>query len=144
MGKDLESVNKVIDTAYYHVFYKGKEIPLLRSKTMIELKKNVKQHVEPPKVPKKILIYRIKYDENTPDKLITISCIENVIKPSLIVSCDNSCVGTAVVYSKDDYRKYGFKKSHLMKIYQMIEERKFDLEKQFVGILDALMFELYD
>lgn len=140
----LESINKILDTSCYHVFYKGKEIPLLKSKTMIELKKKVKQHIEAPKEPKKVLIIRIKHDEKSTDKQIIISCIENVIKPSLSLSCDNSCIGTTVVYSKNDYDKYGFKKSHIKRIHQMFETKKFDLEKQFIDILDVLMFELYD
>lgn len=133
-----KKIDSVLKTEYYHVFYKGKELKSLTHKTLSGVEKLIKEYVNPPKTDKKVYLVKIRYLPDTERKTILLSCCKYTITPKLLLSKkkDDDCY--TIVYSKKEYKKYGFELSHIKKIINKIKKEELDIELQFINIMEIL------
>lgn len=134
----MDKINKKIDTKKYHIFYKNKHLKQLSSPTIKKLEENIKEQIQKPRKNKKIHIIRIKLNENSDKKIITIVCTQNTIDSDLNVFTDTDDNAVTVIYSKNDFDKYDFDLSHIKKIINALKNDKIDYEKQFINISEIL------
>lgn len=134
----LKKINSVLSTEYYHVFYKGKELKPLMQKTISKLEKAIKENVNPPKTNKKVYLVSLKYKPDSEKKCIVLHCGQNTITPKLNFSMDKYDDTFTILYSKKEYKKYGFELSHIRKIINKIKKDELDVEEQFIGISEIL------
>ncbi len=132
---DINKINKVLDTTKYHVFYKTTELKTLANKKMIDVKKAIKEQINPPKKDKIISIVDLKFNPNDEEKKIIIVCVKFILSKKLNITADNA---VTVIYSKKELEKYKFKKEHIEKIVQLIKDDKVDYQKQFINVSEIL------
>jgi hypothetical protein len=134
----LKKINSVLSTEYYHVFYKGKELKQLTHKTLSGVEKAIKENVNSPKTDKKVFLVKIRYLPNKEKKTVLLSCCKYTITPKLLLAKkkDDDCF--TILYSKKEYKKYGFELSHIKKIINKIKKDELDVEEQFIGICEIL------
>lgn len=134
----MEEINQKIDTKLYHIFYKNKQLKQLSSPTIKKMEENIKELIQKPKTNKKIHIIRIKINENSEKKLLTIVCTQNTIDSDLNIYTDSDDNAVTIVYSQDELSKYGFNLNHIKKIINALKNDKIDYEKQFINISEIL------
>ena len=134
----MEQINDIINTSQYHVFYKNKEIEQLASLTIPKLKIAIKDNIKPPKSDKIFFIIRLKVNLNSDDKMITITCSKVIITNNLDMLVDSAGDAVTVVYSKNEYKRLHFKRSHIVKIINALETESINLEESFINISDIL------
>ena len=127
-------IDSVLLTEHYHVFYKGKELKSLTHKTSSGVEKLIKENVNSPKTDKKVYLVKIRYLPDTERKTILLSCCKYTITPKLLLAKkkDDDCF--TIIYSKKEYKKYGFELSHIKKIINKIKKEELDVEEQFISI----------
>lgn len=133
-----KKINSVLTTEYYHVFYKGKELKQLTNKTLSGVEKLIKEYVNPPKTDKKIYLIKIRYLPDTERKTILLSCCKYTITPKLLLAKkkDDDCF--TIIYSKKEYKKFGFELTHIKKIINKIKKEELDVEEQYISINEIL------
>lgn len=134
----LKKIDSILDTKYYHIFYKNKELKPLAQKTIPSIEKAIKLNVNPPKTNKKIYIVRIKYNPNSDKRRLSINCSQRNITPKLILSKDEYDDSFSIVYSAKEYKKYKFSLDHIKKIIKKIKKDELDVSVQFINISEIL------
>ena len=133
-----DNINKKINTKQYHIFYKNKQLKALSAPTISKLEENIKNHINSPKINKKVYVIRIKVNPDSNTKALTIVCTQNTINSDLNLYTDSDDNAVTVIYSKKELDKYGFEISHIKKIISVLKKDKLDYEKQFINITDIL------
>lgn len=133
-----KKINLILETSKHHIFYKGKELKQLSQKSIIDVKKAIKKNINPPKTEKKVYMVSLKYNSESTKRKIIISCGQYTITPKLALAKGNDDDSFSITYSPDEYKKYGFKLSHIKKIIDKIKKDELDVEKQFIEISDIL------
>ena len=133
-----KKIDTILNTKYYHVFYKGKELKQLTQKTLNDIKKSIKENVNPPKTEKKVYVVNLKYNPDSEKRKFIIVCGQYTITPKLALAKgkDDDCF--SISYSSDELKKFGFELSHIKKIINKIKKDKLDIEPQFISINDIL------
>ncbi len=132
------NINNILDTNYYHIFYKNKELKQLKQKTLPKLEKIIKNKVIAPKTNKKVYIISLKINLNSDKRKLIISCGQYTITPKLILAKSYDDDSFNIVYSSDELKKYKFKLSHIKKIIKKITNEELDIETQFINITNIL------
>lgn len=139
-----KDISNVLETKTYHVFYKNKHLKQLSTPIVSKIEKLIKEFVNPPKTDKKVFIIRIKYDPDSENRRVIISCTQQTITPNLylISKSGNSLtdydISVSVSYSLDELKKYGFELSHIKKIMSEIKKKTINLEKNIISISEIL------
>jgi hypothetical protein len=133
-----KKIDSILDTKYYHIFYKGKELKQLAQKTLNDIKKSIKKNVNPPKTEKKVYIVNLKYNPDSEKRKIIVVCGQYTITPKLALAKgkDDDCF--SIAYSSDELKKFDFELSHIKKIINKIKKDELDVELQFINISDIL------
>ena len=134
----LKKIDSILDTKYYHIFYKNKELKPLAQKTIPSIEKAIKLNVNPPKTNKKVYMVRIKYNPNSDKRRLSINCSQRNITPKLILSKDEYDDSFSIVYSAKEYKKYKFSLDHIKKIIKKIKKDELDVSVQFINISEIL------
>jgi hypothetical protein len=137
-------IDKSIDISVYHMFKNNKSV--LTAKTLTDLKKEIKEHVKPPSKNVKVFVmdfYLSKENENKNenkkiDRSFTIICGQYTVTPKLgLVMTDDDHAQT-ISYTKEEFNKYGFKKSHIIKIIKAFQNDLISYENSNMPITDVL------
>lgn len=133
-----KKIDSILSTESFHVFYKNKELNLLTYKTLTGVERLIKENVNPPKTDKKVYLIKIRYLPDTEKKTILLSCCKYTITPKLILAkkADDDCY--TIIYSKKEYKKYGFELSHVKKIINKIKKEELDVSVQFINISEII------
>lgn len=135
---ELKKINKILDITKHHIFYKGKELNQLSHKTINEVKKAIKEHVNPPKTDKKVYMISLKYNEESEKRKFIIVCGQYTITPKLALAKGNDDDVFSIVYSLDELKKYKFNLTHIKKIINKIKKEELDVGIQFINITDII------
>lgn len=133
-----KKIDSILDTNYYHIFYKNKELKSLAQKTIPNVKKAIKENVNPPKTNKKVYMVSIVYKPNTDKRKLIVHCSQNTITPKLVLATDRYDDAFSIVYSAEEYKKYKFSLDHIKKIISKIKKDELDVDKQFISISEIL------
>lgn len=133
-----KNIDDILSTEYYHIFYKNKELKPLMQKTIPKVEKAIKENVNPPKTNKKIYIVSLKYKPDSVKKRLIISCGQNTITPKLNLAMDKNDDIFTIIYSSDEFKKFGFELTHIKKIINKIKKEELDVEEQFINISQIL------
>ena len=133
-----KKIDSILNTKYYHIFYKNKELKSLTQKTLNDIKKSIKINVKPPKTEKKVYVVNLKYNPESVKRKLIVVCGQYTITPKLALAKgqDDDCF--LISYSSDELKKYGFELSHIKKIINKIKKEELDIESQFININDIL------
>lgn len=133
-----KKIDSILNTKFYHIFYKGKELKQLSQKNLVDIKKSIKENVNPPKTEKKVYVINLKYNPDSEKRKFIIVCGQYTITPKLALAKgkDDDCF--SISYSSDELKKFGFELSHIKKIINKIKKDELDIEPQFISINDIL------
>ncbi len=131
-------INKILDPKYHHVFYKGKELKQLSQKTINDVKKSIKENVNPPKTDKKVYLVTLKYNPESEKRKIIVVCGQYTITPKLALAKGDNDDVFSITYSSDDLKKYKFDLTHIKKIINKIKKEELDVGVQFINISEIL------
>ena len=134
----LKKIDSILDTKYYHIFYKNKELKSLSQKTIPKIEKTIKEYVNPPKINKKVYLISLKYNPNSEKRKLIINCSQNTITPKLIFAMDKYDDSFNIIYSAEEYKKYKFNLDHIKKIINKIKKDELDVVVQFINISKIL------
>ncbi len=116
MGVTL--IDQIYDMSNYHLFKNSKQI--LEDSSINNLKKAIKENIKPPTKDTKVFVinFSIKPKSEFPLKIL---CGQYTLtnKLSLVMTEDDTA--QTITYTKDELKKYGFKKSHVSKIIKAIK-----------------------
>jgi hypothetical protein len=135
---ELNKINKILDSTKHHVFYKGKELKQLSQKTINDIKKSIKEHVNPPKTDKKVYLVSLKYNPESEKRKIIIACGQYTITSKLALAKGNDDDSFSIIYSSDELKKYKFDLTHIKKIINKIKKEELDMSVQFINISEIL------
>jgi hypothetical protein len=131
----LDKITKKYDTDLIYVFHKNK--PIITSKNIIELKKNIKENVKNPSKDISVFIITFVLDKDSKKPLI-INCVKNTITPKSNLVARKNDLGQSIFYTKDDLKKYGYNDSHISKIIKAIQTGDMPYDKDSVSIGEVL------
>lgn len=134
----LKKINSILDTNYYHVFYKGNELKQLMEKTLSKLDKSIKENVNPPKTDKKVYLVDLKYNSDSNKRKLIVGCGQYTITPKLILAKGIDDDAFTIVYSEKELKDYGFTLTHIKKIITKIKKDELDVGERFINISDIL------
>jgi hypothetical protein len=106
-------------------------------KTPAEIKKYVKETFEPPKKDVKGYLITLKINKTSNEPII-VNCVEVTITPNLMVKSTEDDGFQTFVYTLDDYKKYGFKMSHIKKIIKAVKDESISFERNSIPISELL------
>lgn len=136
----MNKIDKSIDISVYHMFKNNKSV--LTAKTLTDLKKEIKDRVKPPSKNVKVFVmnfYLSKENENTKiDRSFTIICGQYTITPKLGMVMSDDDHAQTISYTKEEFNKYGFKKSHIIKIMKAFKNDLISYENSNMPITDVL------
>lgn len=133
-----KKIDSILDTNYYHIFYKNKELKPLAQKTIPNVKKAIKENVNPPKTNKKVYMVSLVYKPDSDKRKLIVHCSQNTITPKLVLATDRYDDAFSIVYSTEEYKKYKFSLDHIKKIISKIKKDELDVDKQFISISEIL------
>ncbi len=111
-----------IDQTYnmdkYHLFKNNKK--LLEESTITNLKKIIKENIKPPTKDTKVFVISFEIDPKYKFPLI-ISCGQYTLTNKLGLLMKDDDTAQTITYTKDELKKYGFKKSHISKIIKAVK-----------------------
>ena len=111
--------------------------PILSAKNMIELTKLVKENVKNPSKDIKVYLVSFVYNEDS-EKIILINCDRKTINPKSNLLSKDWDIGQSVYYTKNDLKKYGFKKSYIEKIIKLIKDGDMPYHKRGISISEII------
>ena len=114
-------IDQTYDMNNYHLFKNNKSI--LEATTITNLKKAIKENIQAPKSDTKVFVISFSIDPKYKFPLI-ISCGQYTLTNKLSLVMKDDDTAQTITWTKDELKKYGFKKSHISKIIKAI---KFDL-----------------
>lgn len=133
-----KKIDSILDTNYYHIFYKNKELKPLSQTIIPKVEKAIKEYVNPPKTNKKIYLVRLKYNQDSEQKKLIINCSQRTITPKLILAKDKYDDSFSIIYSTEEYNKYKFSLDHIKKIISKIKKDLLDVSVQTINISEIL------
>lgn len=136
----MKDIDSVLQTQTYHIFYKNNHLKQLSGPTPEKVKLLIKEHVNPPKNNKKVYIIRVKINNSNThsnNKLI-INCLQQTITPTLALKIEKGDYMITISYSNEEFKKYGFKLSHVKKIINALKNHTVSLEKNIINITEIL------
>lgn len=133
-----KKIDSILNTKYYHIFYKNKELKPLAQETIKDVEKAIKENINPPKTDKKIFIIRLNYKPNSDKKKIIINCSQRTISPKLKLVKHDDDDSFSITYSAEEYKKYKFSLDHIKKIINKIKKDELDFSVQFINISKIL------
>lgn len=133
-----KKIDSILNTKFYHIFYKGKELKQLAQKTLNDIKKLIKENVNPPKTEKKVYVINLKYNPDSEKRKLIIVCGQYTITPKLALAKGKEDDCFSISYSSDELKKFGFELSHIKKIINKIKKDELDIEPQFISINEIL------
>lgn len=133
-----KKIDSILDTNYYHIFYKNKELEPLAQKTPKGIEKAIKENVNPPKTDKKVYLLSVKYSPDSDKRKLIIHCSQRTITPKLVLAKYKYDDSFTIVYSIQEYKKYKFSLDHIKKIISKIKKDELDVVKQFISISEIL------
>ena len=109
-------INKIIPLSKTNLFFKNKLI--LSSKTLDNLKSDIKKEISIPKKDKNVFIIRVRYDQDDETAPLSINCSKKIITTDLKLT---NVVGSmkTIIYTKQDLENLGFDISHIKKIIKL-------------------------
>ena len=114
-------IDQTYDMSNYHLFKNNKSI--LEASTITNLKKSIKENIEPPKSDTKVFVISFSIDTKYKFPLIIV-CGQYTLTNKLALVMKDDDIAQTITWTKDELKKFGFKKSHINKIIKAI---KFDL-----------------
>ena len=135
----MNKIDKSIDISVYHMFKNNKSV--LTAKTLTDLKKEIKERVKPPSKNVKVFVINFALTKetnvNNPFAFVAI-CGQYTITPKLGMVMIDDDIAQTITYSREEFNKYGFKKSHITKIIKAIKNDLISYENFGVSITDVL------
>jgi hypothetical protein len=135
---ELKKIDRILDTSKHHVFYKGKELKQLMQKTINGVKEAILKHVNAPKTEKKVYLVSLKFNPDSDKRKIVMSCAQYTITQKLILAKGDDDDAFTIIYSTDEFKKFGFNLTHIKKIINQIKKDKLDVGVQFINIGEIL------
>jgi len=135
---ELKKINKILDVTKHHIFYRGKQLKELSEKTINNVKKQIKENVNPPKTDKKVYLISLKYNSESEKRKLIIVCGQYTITPKLTLAKGSDDDVFTIVYSSDELVKYNFTLAHIKKIINKIKKEELDVGVQFINITDII------
>jgi hypothetical protein len=116
MGVTL--IDQIYDMSNYHLFKNSKQI--LEDSSINNLKKAIKENIKPPTKDTKVFVinFSIKPKSEFPLKIV---CGQYTLTDKLALVMTDDDTSITITYTKDELKKYGFKKSHVSKIIKAIK-----------------------
>ena len=148
MGKNIFLNQEfILSPDTYHVFYPKKVnkklinstksnkykillFPQLSNKTIEGVEKMINTHVNPPSKPKSIYLLRIKYNPDSINSTLILTCSQFTLNSKLKLSMIGD--SSSIKYTREDFKKYGFKLSQVRKIISLMEQDLIDVSVQFI------------
>ena len=135
MSKDYKEVlEKIRD----YVEYKSQSIEIFKNNRLLfkldrysKLEDYIKNNIEKPTKDRKIWIVTYVID-NTNKNPFYYAVDQMTITPELELVRKSDDKGKVITYTPEDLINYGFKRSHLAKVFKAIRERKIS-----IGVLDT-------
>jgi hypothetical protein len=136
----MNKIDKSIDISVYHMFKNNKSV--LTAKTLTKLQKEVKERIKPPSKDVKVFVMDFALSEEDDDKFpFRIICGQYTITPKLGMVMKEDDHAQTIRYNNDEFKKYGFKKSHISKIINAMKNDLISYENLGVSITDILNAE---
>ena len=132
-------IDKSIDISVYHMFKNNKSV--LTAKTLTKLQKEVKERIKPPSKDVKVFIMNFNFSPDDDDYVFRIICGQYTITPKLGMVMKEDDHAQTIRYNNDEFKKYGFKKSHISKIINAMKNDLISYESLGVSITDILNAE---
>jgi hypothetical protein len=117
-------IDDTYDMKMKNIFTSKNQKYIISEKTLPKLEKIIKEEVNPPS--KSIGIFIISFNltlDSDDDIVLRINATPYKITSKLNLVLDRDNVGLTIRYSKDELKKYGFKKIHVKKIIKAINEK---------------------
>ncbi len=137
----MNKIDKSIDISVYHMFKNNKSV--LTAKTLTKLQKEVKERIKPPSKDVKVFVmdFVLSKENEDNDNAFIIICGQYTITPKLSMVMKEDDHAQTITYNKDEFKKYGFKKSHISKIINAMKNDLISYENLGVSITDILNAE---
>lgn len=128
-------IDQTYDMSKYHLFKNNKQ--LLEETTIANLKKAIKENIEPPKKDTKVFVinFSVKPNSEYPLKIL---CGQYTLTEKLALVMKDDDIAQTITWTKDELKKYGFKKSHIGKIIKAIKEDLVSYEDSHDSITHVL------
>lgn len=112
-------IDKTYDMSKIHLF-KNSTKSLLSELTMKKLKNSIKENIVPPKKDTKVftLEFAIDIDSDIPLRIV---CAQFTLTPKLVLGMRDDDLSQTIRWTKDELKKYGFKKIYLKKIIYAVK-----------------------
>ena len=111
-------IDQTYDMSNYHLFKNNKSI--LEASTITNLKKAIKENIEPPKSDTKVFVISFSIDPKYKFPLIIV-CGQYTLTDKLTLVMKDDDTSITITYTKDELKKYGFKSNHINKIIKAIK-----------------------
>jgi len=131
----MNKIDKSIDISVYHMFKNNKSV--LTAKTLTDLKKEIKERVKPPSKNIKVFVINFSFKEDNKYPF-RITCGQYTITPKLAMVMKDDDSAQVIRYDIEEFNKYGFKKSHILKIIEAIKNDLISYESLGISITDVL------
>jgi len=136
IDKKLDKINDVLEPSKSHLFVGGDLVA--SGKNSKEVKDHVKKTYNPPSKDIKGYFLRFKINKNDTNNLINITCSQITITPKLLIRPDEDDGFQTFIYTVNDFKKYGFKMSHIKKIIKAIKTESVSFERNSIPISELL------
>ncbi len=111
-------IDNIYDMSNYHLFKNSKQI--LEDSSINNLKKAIRENIKPPTKDTKVFVinFSIKPKSEFPLKIL---CGQYTLTNKLALVMTEDDTAQTITYTKDELKKYGFKKTHVSKIIKAIK-----------------------
>lgn len=80
----------------------------------------------------------LKYNSDSDNRRIIIACGQYTITPKLALAKGDDDDAFSIIYSENEFKKYGFNLTHIDKIINKIKKDELDVGVQFINISEIL------
>jgi hypothetical protein len=128
-------IDESFDMTNYHLFKNSKQI--LEEPTISKLKNAIKDNIKPPTKDTKVFVinFSIKPKSEFPLKIL---CGQYTLTNKLALVMTEDDTAQTITYTKDELKKYGFKKSHISKIIKAVKNDLVSYEDSHDSITHVL------
>jgi hypothetical protein len=111
-------IDQTYDMNKYHLFKNNKSI--LEETSINNLKKAIKENIKPPKSDTKVFVinFSIRPENKFPLKIV---CGQYTLTDKLALVMIDDDTSITITWTKDELKKFGFKKNHISKIIKAIK-----------------------
>ncbi len=111
-------IDQTYDMNKYHLFKNTKQI--LEETNIRTLKKAIKDNIKPPNKDTKVFVISFEVDPEYKFPLIIV-CGQYTLTDKLSLIMIDDDISITITYTKDELKKYGFKKNHISKIIKAVK-----------------------